>query len=198
MLDGGWWENEAKRAFADDAANTGDEYAYGKRDFRLLPVPAFEGQNSASNGKHYFEGGVSGSSFAVKQSDPIKKQGVIEFFKAYASDWNCKNYTMSSGCILPFKYSLTDAEMQTLSPYAQNTFEIVNDESTVIVDLYWLEKSANLNTLPGRWDAVTIDGIGSYNAHWLALNAKGVTIEKYKDGVLNRTYTAANWQEKTK
>ena len=196
LLDGGWWENEAKRAFADDAAFNGEEYAYGKRDFRLMPVPAFDGQNEKSNGKHYFEGGVSGSSFAIKQSDPVKKEGVLEFFKEYASDWNCKNYTTSSGCVLPFKYTLTDAEKASLSPYAQNTFEIINSESAVIVDLYWMEKSADLNTLPGRWDSVVVGG-KEYSSHWVALNAGGVTVDSYKSGLLS-TYTQSNWKEKTK
>ena len=198
LLDGAWWENEAKRAFADDAAKNGDEYAFGKRDFRTMPVPSFEGQNSASDGKHYFNGGVGGSSFAIKQDDPVKKQGVIEFFKEYASDWNCKNYTNSSGCRLPFKYTLTEDEMNALSPYARNIFEIANDENAILLDSYWLEKSADINTLPGRWDAVVIDGIGTYNSHWVALKAKNVTVQNYKDGLLYHTYTQANWQEKTK
>ncbi len=208
LLDGSWWENEAKRAFADDAANTSDEYAYGKRDFRLMPVPAFEGQNSASDGKHYFQGGAGASAFAVKPSvfdskvsdeeAAIKREGIIEFFKAYASDWNCKNYTMTSGCILPFEYSLKDEELETLSPFAQNIYEILHSESTVLVESYWMEKGVALNTVPERWGTITIADKGTYGTHWAALRTKGVTIDSYKSGVLYNTYTSANWQEKTK
>lgn len=196
LLDGNWWENEAKRSFADDAAVNGDEYAYGNRDFRLMPVPAFDGQHESSNGKHYFEGGAGASSFAVKQSDPVKKQGVIDFFKAYASDWNCKNYTLSSGCMLPFKYTMTDEEMQTLSPFARNMIEILTDDDVVFVDTYWQEKSVDLNTIPNRWGEVVLPSGVSHNTQWNAL--KAVSVDDYKDSLLNYTYTESNWQEKTK
>lgn len=198
LFDGGWWENEAKRAFAEDAKNTSEDYAYGKRDFRLMPAPAFEGQSAESNGKHYFSGGAGGSSFAVKQSDPVKREGIIEFFKAYASDWNIENYIQSSGCLLPFKYSISDELKQSVSPFAQNMIEILNDESSVFFSNYWMKKNCALNTVPDPWGSVTVGNKGTFGSHWVALNAQGVTLDDYKAGVLYDTYTAANWQEKTK
>ena len=196
LFDGGWWENEAKRPFAEDAKENGEGYAFGKRDFRMMPAPSFDGQVESSNGKHYFSGGVGGSAFAVKQSDEVKRKGVIDFFKEYASDWNCKQYTKSSGCMLPFKYEMTKEEMGTISKYAQNAFEILSSESTVLISNYWQEKGINLPIIPERWGNVVIDG-ATHGSHWLALNASGVTFNMYKDGVLNRTYTQANWGEKT-
>ena len=191
LCDGCWWENEAKRAFADDAGVNGPDYAYGKRDFRLMPVPAFDGQVEESNGKHYFQGGAGASSFAVKQEDPVKKQGVLDFFKEYASDWNCKNYTKSTGCIAPFKYTMTDEELATLSPFARNVFEIYSDPSTVVVDTYWYEKGVDLNNVPERWGMVKVNNV-TRGTHWEALR-NGATLEEYKNGVLNETYTSSNW-----
>ncbi len=191
LCDGCWWENEAKRAFADDAGVNGPDYAYGKRDFRLMPMPAFEGQVEASNGKHYFEGGASASSFAVKQDDPVKKQGVLDFFKAYAGDWNCKNYTKSTGCIAPFKYTMTDEELATLSPFARNCFDVYSDPSTVVVDAYWFEKGVDLNNVPERWGTIKVNNV-TRGSHWEALR-NGATLEAYKNGVLNETYTSSNW-----
>ena len=198
LFDGTWWENEAKRAFLEDAKNnTEEEYGYGKRDFRLMPMPMFDGQVEESNGKHYFYGGADGSIFAVKQSDETKRQGVIEFFKAYVSDWNCRNYIKSTGGTLPFKYELPAEERNALSPFSKNTLEVLYSESTVLVMPYWKEKACDLNTVPNRWGNVTVNGVG-YGTHWTAMNDDSVTIESYKNGVLNSTYTEANWGDKTK
>ena len=197
LCDGCWWENEAKRAFADDAGATGNpEMAYGKRDFRTMPLPAFDGQVEESNGKHFFHGGSSGSAFAVKQDDPVKKEGILYFFKEYASDWNCKNYTKCTGAILPFKYEMSEQERETLTPFARNQLDIHSDPSTVMVDTYWMEKGADLNNVPERWGKVKVNNV-THGSHWAAIRATGVTMEDYKKGVLKDTYTASNWVTET-
>lgn len=203
LFDGGWWENEAKRAFAEDAKNTNENYAFGKRDFRMMPAPTFDDQSDSTKGKHYFSGNLGGaSSFAVKPSvfDPkiseedaaIKREGIIQFFKAYASDWNCKNYTKSSGCLLPFDYEMTQEELGTISKFAQNIYEIVHDENTVLVDTYWGAKDVTLTNAPDRWGKLTI-GDQTWTSHAAALRA--TSFSDYVRGLQNDTWNASNWNK---
>lgn len=197
LLDGCWWENEAKRNFAEDAKYNGAEYAYGARDFRSLPVPAFDGQNAESNCKHYFYGGAGGATFAVKQSDSVKRQGVIEFLRAYASDENCKQYTKLTGGKFPFEYTMTDSELQELTPYARNVFEILSDPNVVLVDPYKYEKMSSLAVYPERWGKIKITGKGTWTTHLAAIRASGVSLSDYIKGVTSDTYNAENWTTET-
>lgn len=202
LFDGGWWENEAKRAFAEDAKANNENYAFGKRDFRMMPAPTFEGAMEETAGKHYFDGGVSGSSFAVKPSvkDPkiseeeaaVKREGIIQFFKAYASDWNCKNYTQSSGCILPFEYDMTQEELSGISKFAQNVFEIYRSDSAVFVDTYWKEKELTMLAPPKRWGELRI-GEKTWTSHAAAL--KATSFSDYVRGLTSDTWNESNWTE---
>lgn len=203
LFDGGWWENEAKRAFDEDAKNNNEDYAFGKRDFRLMPVPTFEGQSQSTVGKHYFEGDMgAASSFAVKPSvfNPqiseedaaIKREGIIQFFKAYASDWNCLNYTQSSGCFLPFKYELTTEELEPISKFAKNVYDIIHDESTVLVSYYWPQKDIPLENPPDRWGTVKIGG-AAYSTHAQALQS--TSFADYIRGLQYDTWNETNWKK---
>ncbi len=202
LFDGGWWENEAQRAFAEDAKNTNEDYAFGKRDFRIMPAPTFEGQHSSMDGKHAVHGGVGGSAFAVKPvvKDPkisdeqaaIKTEGIIQFFKEYSSDWNCKNYTKLSGCIFPMEYEMTQEELSGISKFAQNVFEIYNSDSTIMFEPYWVEKELALANPPTRWGTLTI-GDATWTSHAAAL--KATSFADYVRGLTNDTWKESNWNK---
>ena len=85
-LNGCWWENEAKTAFATDARRNGEKWGYGKRDFRFIPVPAIEGQSETMNGKYVFATNADGSVFAMKSEDEEKNKAMLDFIKFFVSD----------------------------------------------------------------------------------------------------------------
>ncbi|MBR7110558.1 MAG: hypothetical protein IKC83_01665 [Clostridia bacterium] len=49
LLESGWWENEAKGTFASMANAYGEEYGYGKRNFKWLPFPKFIGTDGVAD-----------------------------------------------------------------------------------------------------------------------------------------------------
>lgn len=133
LLDGAWWENEAKPSFAADARNTGEQWAYGNRDFRMMPLPSFEGESKESSGKNYFCSYGEGSVFALKQDDKEKEAGIIEFLKEYTKDENLRNFTKSSGAKLPFIYDYSDEDIKHFTPFTKNMLEIMSSPSTQII-----------------------------------------------------------------
>lgn len=47
IIEGGWWENEAKDFFDTMAADNGEQYAYGTRKFAFMPTPKADDGSSA-------------------------------------------------------------------------------------------------------------------------------------------------------
>lgn len=192
LIDGIWWENEARRAFAEDAVHSGDEYAYGKRDFRMMPMPAMPGQAQSSNGKHFFWGREPLSAFALKQTDETKEQGIVEFLRAFASDKNLRNFTRVSGNKMDYEYTLTETEESELTPFSKNVFEIMSDPNTVIVQSFWLELQEPYSRMPERWKNVTVDG-KTYTEPNEAYNKAG-SLEKYMEE-FQKMYDADRWRK---
>ena len=191
LLDGDWWENEARRAFVEDSNVNGEEYAYGNRTFRLMPVPAFEGQDESSNGKHFFARKMVNVVYAVKQADETKKQGVMEFLRAFASEKNCVNYTSCNGGRLAYDYTVSDEVKAKLTPFSRNIFEIFEDENTTIVNPDLLEKESPFINPPDRWRNMTIAGT-AYNNPLSAFKDGNVTVAQYMQSVC-AAYDAESW-----
>lgn len=191
LLDGEWWENEAKRIFAEDARENGDEYAYGKRDFRFMPLPAMDGQATESNGKHYFKSGASGTVFVYKQKDEGKKNAIFDFLRMYASEENCINYTKCNGSIMPYEYTISDELKNTLSKFTKNMLEIRNDPSTIAVDYANLEYQSPFVNPPERWEDIKI-GTKTYATPLRLFTESETTIAEYLQAVCGQ-YNEGNW-----
>ena len=192
LYDGDWWENEAKRAFAEDAAHNGEEYAYGARDFRFMPMPAFEGQSPSSNGKHYFTSQSRLSAFALKQNDKDKEDAIIDFFKLLVSEENCQKFTVETGVKMAYEYALTESMEEKMTPFSKNLFEILSDKNTVIVSPYWLEKDSSLKRPPERFGDIKV-GTEIANVFDFVMN-RGVSIAEVLQSVKSM-YNADNWRE---
>lgn len=187
IVEGTWWENEAKPLFEADARNTTQDYTYGKRDFRLMPFPSMDGESAESRGKSCFAANRNGIAFALKQDDREKAEAILDFLKAFASDKWLKNFTKLTGTKLPYDYVMTTDELNGLTPFARNVFEIMTSESTVIVRPNLL-KQLSPYTKPARWDC-TIN-TAPYKTLLSALKAG--SLQNYSDSI-KAMYSSANW-----
>lgn len=193
LLDGEWWENEARRAFEEDAYENGEGYAYGKRDFRFVPLPEMPGQAAESKGKHYFKGGTSGCVFVHKQEDEGKRNAIFDFLRMYASEKNCLNYTKANGCLMPFEYEIPDDVKETLSNFSRHMLDVKNDSSTVLVEyMYLLEKSPFVNT-PPRWENILV-GTKTYPSPTNLYNETKMSPADYMKAVCS-SYNADKWKD---
>lgn len=191
ILEGDWWENEAKAAFAEDAHDNGEEWGYGKRDFRYMPLPAMDGQLEESNGKHYFGGGCEGAIFVYKQTDEEKKAAIFDFLRMYASEENCLNYTKCNGSIMPYEYTIDDELKGTLSKFTQNMLEVRSDPNTIIVDIASYTISAPFLSLPDRWENITVGG-KSYPNPMNLFKETEATVAEYIQALCAK-YDETNW-----
>ncbi len=143
LFEGIWWENEARATFNQLEKDGETDHAYGVRDYRLMPLPSFEGQKGIDgNGKgSVFGDGEHGVIFAKKQTDSVKEQGIIDFLSYVHSDNILKRFLISANGIRPFtinngegKYSgLTENEFNQLTKFGQNVWTIYNDTENIAV-----------------------------------------------------------------
>ena len=193
LLDGEWWENEAKRAFEEDEYASGDEYAYGKRDFRFMPIPAMEGQVSSSNGKHFFRGGSGGTVCVLKQEDENKKEAIFDFLRMFASEKNCVNYTRCNGSLMPYAYELDDETKASLSKFSKNMMEIRNDPNTTLFRYETYEVQTPFVRGPYRWENIKYNNKTYGNPMSLYYETE-LTVAEYIQAVRNM-YTESSWKD---
>ena len=139
LMEGSWWENEAKDYFAEIAARKGSEYAYGTREFAMLPFPKFTESTEfvpkqvntkitlKSNSVRRYVNGV----LVNKKSD--QKDLAKLFLKfAYSEEMNA-DFNINSGLTRPMTYTMKPEQLQQLTPYQRSIYELTQNENVEIV-----------------------------------------------------------------
>ena len=187
IFEGAWWENEAKPSFAADAKNNGDQWAYGKRDFRMMPLPSFTGESKETAGKNVFSAGGAGTVFALKQDNAEKEAGIIDFLKSYTKDETLRNFTKRSGALLPYEYDFEEADIANFTPFTKNMIEIQSSESTLLINPSDYMITYN-NRKPLRWE-IRING---QTASSLMNTMRKGSVAQYAQA-LKDMYNSTNW-----
>ena len=134
LFEGEWWENEARATF--NAMGEVDEAnGYGKREFRMMPIPSF---NSTNEEQRYTLGAWTGGAVTVVNKKTVAnntaKQKVAELWLQYQySTEGLKCFSKYSGATLPMEYELSDTELQELTPFARNLFALRRDPRVQVV-----------------------------------------------------------------
>lgn len=141
LLEGSWWENEAKESFAEMAEAYNKKYAYGTRRFGYFPWPKFVGSSDIPdqvNMATTLMGGVVTNRVNACAVNKKSKQLALakDFVKfAYSRQGNAI-FTTSSGVLAPFDYTLTKDEVNSLTSFQKSLYEISREETTQKVSGY--------------------------------------------------------------
>lgn len=130
ILEGNWWENEARNYFS---TYNNTDYAYGKRDFSVMALPSFEAEGGLLNDKNVYYSGIYGSLVVTKQTDTAKLEKIKEFIKFLFKEENLRYFNATTGGLLPYEYTLQTSDWETMTKYAKNVYEIYHSDSTVIL-----------------------------------------------------------------
>ncbi len=192
LFDGEWWENEGRSTFNELAAAYPD-LAYGKRDFRLMPMPQIEGGKENDNYGFFALG--AGPCFInknTKQADLAKK-----WIQLMYSNTGANIILKNNGMTLP----LTDMKIKSdvesqITPFAKSVYKIKTSdeckvymavetqpgvstfsrEATLSIGGYVrpMTSSTDVDGKPGVWTnqknpvAYFVDNPGKTAADWLA------------------------------
>lgn len=127
LLEGAWWEYEARRTF-QELGKLDASRGYGAREYRYMLLPNLDGQK---NTKSVMATCECGSMFLPKDSNK-ERLAVTKAFLAYmASDEAVKTFTTITGCPMPYDVEFTAQEQAKLTPFTRNMMELYYDSENV-------------------------------------------------------------------
>lgn len=129
LIDGSWWEYEARDTF-DRMAKINKKFARGTRRFGYFPIPRFigtEGLKDQQNTTRYVRD-ISTYSIVVNANTKVKEE--IEDFLLFAhSQTSLVNFTKTTNLFCSYEYDMGD-DLKSLTPLAQSVYALLRDENT--------------------------------------------------------------------
>jgi ABC-type glycerol-3-phosphate transport system substrate-binding protein len=143
FMEGGWWENEC-RDVAADLGQQNSDWDFGKRNFKMLPIPDFKGTTLATASE-------TGGEAIVSQQDDSRQVMVMshgegslmvvsqqsenidlakEFVKFSTSREMLVLTTQIGTCVRPYDYEFTDEELADCTKFCQSVIAMLNDKNT--------------------------------------------------------------------
>ena len=146
------------------------------------------------NGKYVFATNADGSVFAMKSEDEEKNKAMLDFIKFFVSDKGLRYFGVQTGSMPAYRFELSEEDYNSLTPFSQNQYDILNCENTVILRPELIAQLSPINYLtansPERWGAI-INGYEYANAY------DGVvrTSESEYVAALKTRYDAKSWAQ---
>lgn len=193
IVEGGWWENEARSFFDTMAKNYGEEYGFGQRRFGFMPVPKADDGSSSSRTTLVSS---TGNSVVVISKTTANLEIAKNFLEFVHRDESLRTFSRMTGSIRPYDYDLEEEDLNDMSYYAKNMFEIYSNENTDIsyISLYYhdafVEKRAFLGT--NFWWQTNIDGNYYTDPFYELSQDSSLTAQMYFQG-LQDNYTKSRW-----
>lgn len=195
LVDGNWWENEAKPLFNNLTNSNEPERGYGKREFRYMLLPRLDGSKTGADGKakSVLCCNDTGAMFVVKNKDAALEKKAKEFVAFTLSEKNLKRFTLANGAIRPYHYDLKPEEKAQLTPFQRNVWEMYHDTDHIELVRPEIEKLYSpinyaTNKVGNRWFA-EIGGAGYYNP---LMGLRRSDAQTYQKSLVNY-YTDTKW-----
>lgn len=204
LMEGTWWENEAKDYFGALAAERNDpSLAYGTREFGFMPFPKFIGTAGIPDQTHdktVLRGGwISSSAGAVmisKNTDQLEL--AKKFLKfAYSEEMNA-DFTYNSGVTVPMDYEMSSEQLAKITPFQRNIFELMQSPYVEVVSgasrsQYILREPDVIKNI-ASFSMLETDVATAVKAAPMDMfrQNQGLTVAKYWEGV-KRANPQKNW-----
>lgn len=207
IMEGDWFENEARATF-NSMGVTNAENAYGKRRFRLMPVPHATAEEVA-DGKTYKVGGFSSGYPIILNAKTLEgneaKEKVAKLWIQFThSDSQMNVFTKWSGSVRPYLYDVTEDTKSQMTPFAKSILELQledrkEDGAIEIIRNNQINRSSDVRNSSAPINfAAKIDNIScpngavianmvtlrKSNVSWTGESAIAAMVEKYVDGML--------------
>lgn len=137
LFEGSWWENESRDSFAlmEEYYNNPD-YGFGKRNFKLLPMPRFvgtEGIKDQQNTRQVLTCTSAGNSMICVNANSKKMELAKEFIKFIHSRKMLALMSQTSSVLRPYEYEMTDEELKGATTFFNSIYTMWKDESVDVV-----------------------------------------------------------------
>lgn len=202
LIEGTWWENEAKGTFENLTPIEDEPRGFGQREYRYYLYPVTDTQVTANNKSVMAvqdDGcGVLFDNERVYKSlkDGITKEAYIQKckeFLAYTLSDDClEYYTTSTGNPRPFDYEVSAENLAKMTPFQRNCWAITHDTENVSIvypnvlnNLCAVRSLGKLNNFKASESVTTPYGALNRN------RSTQITLDAYVDAVYK--YVAKNY-----
>ncbi len=197
FLESSYWECEAKDTINAVGNLAKDpEMMYGKRDFRYMPFPKFEGtdgvKDSTNTKTTVF---CSNTSSMVCVNAATTKADLAKDFVQFVHDrQNLAIYTQYTSCIRPFNYEMTEDELAKCTPFGRSIYETVHDPDVELTYDRTINKTTQAGGEEFMWDwKFKTDSPTVTRSPFLAFyQNKTATVDSYVEG-MKRIWSESNW-----
>lgn len=191
-IDGNWFEMEAASTM-----NTANKYSdkprgYGEVDYRFMLLPTIDGQLGIDGeGNGSVMAGIENGGMLVRKQSDDKKLAAIKSFIAYTlTNDALSDTTASCGLVRNYKYTMTDNQLASMTPFQRTCYSIFTDTDNVKV----LTARADRGRNPICWSGATkLETLFTINGQTpIEAILSGSTVENCIAGVKNM-FSANSW-----
>ena len=137
LFEGSWWENESRDAFAEMADYYKNEnYGFGKRNFKLLPMPRFvgtEGIADQMNTRAVLTCTSAGNSMICVNKASDNLELAMEFIKFIHSRAMLALMSQTSSCLRPFDYTMNETELENSTTFFNSIYTMWKSDNVDVV-----------------------------------------------------------------
>ena len=129
IVEGNWWVNEATSAFNYMETYYGEEYSKINRRFGFMPLPKATNEQIGEEST-LFNTDIS-YGFIKSNIDSSKVKLAKDFLRFCFTDISMREYTVKSGGVQTLKYSLEQEDLNQLSIYNKQVWDLHNNAKIV-------------------------------------------------------------------
>ena len=138
FVENSYWEQESRDVFNGEPQQ--DINGYGKRNFKYMTIPDFTGVDGVADQVNtervipatYAESYICLSAKNKNKNAEVQTKVAKLFIKFVQQRSQLVKFTANTGCIRPYNYTVTDAELDTCTPYARSILKLIAEDGTKI------------------------------------------------------------------
>ena len=162
IIEGSWWENEAKSAFATYEKN------YGKKsNYAIMPIPFENAEKAAASDYKHTYLSLS-QSFGIVSKSSQNKDLALEFMKFLHTDKMLSKFTKDTSITRPLNYEISEEDQAQLTTYAKSLIDLKKTANVFYPyssNQLQLDNNVYFNAFNWTWH--TIIGGQEYRHPWM-------------------------------
>ena len=183
LVDGPWWEREASETMKEMAADYSNQsYAYGKREFGIMPMPEADDGSSAEGNTVAC---TSGCSLIFMNNRSKSKDAAGLFLQYCMSDEGLRIATAASGIMRPYNYTMTDEYLEKMTPFGRATYSYNSGARVVFeeVPIHQFLRTEGAAYCSYLFSMVSSEDTTANIAQYFLPGKTGHTVKKYLEGM---------------
>jgi len=175
IIENSFWEREAKGTI-DGMGDKLSAWGWGKRNFKYMIAPV----NKTTDRKTVYMSYPNSYVFVSKFSE--RKDRALDFLQFAHSRASLAAYTVYSGCLRPYDYTVNETEYAKATPYTQSLIDLMRRDDVDFVTMGpGNEVARYLSTdYETLWGNMTKIGSTEYRSPYQAFMAKdSLTVDDY-------------------